>query len=143
MGTVIVFSHFALVVKLFARLGLVRYQRLFCFGFFLHNPRWFWWFRCLRRLDRAHDHYIIFSESELPLYRTELGIDAERLHYVPLGDWRQTRARQPSAQRSIWGGDYYFAGGRSNRDYAALVEVFRTIPAKLLIVCSGSNLEEL
>jgi glycosyltransferase involved in cell wall biosynthesis len=78
----------------------------------------------------------------LLLYRAELGIDAERLHYIPLGDWRKARAGQPLVQRSIWG-DYYFAGGRSNRDYGALVEAFRTIPAKLLIVCSHSNLEDL
>ena len=139
--TLIVFSHFALVVKLCARLGLVRYQRLFCFGFFLHNPRWFRWFRWLRRIDRVSDYYILFSESELLLYRAELGIDAERLHYIPLGDWRKTRAGQPLVQRSIWG-DYHFAAGRSNRDYGALVDAFRTIPAKLLIVCSHSNLED-
>ena len=65
LGTVIVFSHFAFVVKLLARLGLMRYENLFCFGFFVHDPKWFPLFRWLVRLDRANDHYIIFSESEV------------------------------------------------------------------------------
>jgi glycosyltransferase involved in cell wall biosynthesis len=141
VGTVIVFSHFAFAVKLLARFGLTRYKRLFCFGFFLHDPRWFPIFRWLVRLDRANDHYIIFSESEADLYQAELGIAAERMHFVPLGDWRQMRSHmqfQPAT-----GGEYYFAGGRSNRDYRPLVEAFRSIPAKLVIVCSRTNLEEL
>ncbi|HMK21059.1 MAG TPA: hypothetical protein VK466_01920, partial [Terriglobales bacterium] len=41
------------------------------------------------------------------------------------------------------GGDYYLAGGRSNRDYVSLVEAFRSLPARLLIVCSQGNREEL
>lgn len=67
------------------------YGRLFCFGFFLHNPRWFRIFRLLVRLDRANDHYIIFSQPTEDLYQEQLGIEAERMHFVPPGDWRQTR----------------------------------------------------
>ncbi len=140
--TVVVFSHFAFVVKLLARLGLVRYGRLFCFGFFLHDPRWFRIFRWLVRLDRPHDHYVIFSRCEEDLYRDQLGIPAERLHFVLLGDWGELR--QPTLEsRAATAGDYYFAGGRSNREYRALVEAFRSIPARLVIVCSRSNWKEL
>lgn len=140
--TVVVFSHFAFVVKLVARCGCLRYQRLFCFGFFLHDPRWFRLFRWLVRLDRSHDHYIVFSESEVELYRSQLGIEQERIHFIPLADWRQirmpgTQATEPAAA------DYYFAGGRSNRDYVGLVEAFRSIPAQLVIACSQVNWEEL
>jgi len=140
--TVIVFSHFAFVVKAMARLGLVRYRKLFCFGFFLHDERWLRLFRWLVKLDRQNDHYVIFSETEAELYESELGISRERLHFVPLGDWGEARQR-PSALRSTEIGDYYFAGGRSNRDYLPLIEAFRSLPARLLIVCSKSNLEEL
>jgi glycosyltransferase involved in cell wall biosynthesis len=140
--TVVAFSHFAFVVKLLARLGLIRYQRLFCFGFFLHNPRWFRIFRWIVRMDRPNDHYVIFSRREVDLYRSELGIPHERLHFVPLGDWSQIR--HPTVPNSRAGkGDYYFAGGRSNREYVALVEAFRSIPARLVIVCSRSNWKEL
>jgi len=40
-------------------------------------------------------------------------------------------------------GSYYFAGGRTNREYRGLVEVFRSIPESLVIICSRSNMEEL
>jgi glycosyltransferase involved in cell wall biosynthesis len=140
--TVVVFSHFAFVVKLLARMGLVHYQRLFCFGFFLHDPRWLPIFRWLVRLDRRNDHYVIFSESERDLYRSQLGIPPERMHFVPLGDWGQVRQPAPPSNRGRRS-DYYFAGGRSDRAYLPLVEAFRSIPAKLLIVCSRSNREEL
>jgi hypothetical protein len=125
--TVVVFSHFAFVVKLLARRGLVRYRRLFCFGFFLHDPRWFRIFRWLVRLDRPQDHYVIFSRCEEDLYRSQLGIPAGRLHFVLLGDWGELR--QPLLEsRAATQGNYYFAGGRSNREYLELVEAFRSIP---------------
>jgi glycosyltransferase involved in cell wall biosynthesis len=140
--TVVAFSHFAFVVKLLARLGLIQYQRLFCFGFFLHDPRWFRIFRWIVRLDRPNDHYVIFSRREVELYRSHLEIPCERLHFVPLGDWSQIR--HPALPPSGTGkGDYYFAGGRSNREYVALVEAFRFLPARLVIVCSRSNWKEL
>jgi len=141
LPTVVVFSHFAFVVKLLARCGLLDYERLFCFGFLVHDPRWFRVVRCLVRLDRAHDHYVIFSESEAELYRTAFGIERERMHFVPLGDWRQIRPID--GQVVPVRGDYYLAGGRSNRDYPALVEAFRSLPARLVILCSQVNLEEL
>jgi glycosyltransferase involved in cell wall biosynthesis len=140
--TLVVFSHFALLVKLAARFGVIKYERLFCFGFFLHNPRWFRIFRRLVQVDRTNDHYIVFSEPEMELYRRELGIDRERLHFVPLGDWRQTRWLS-SRTHEASPGDYYFAGGRSNREYRALVGAFRSLTPKLVIVCSKENLEDL
>ena len=103
-------------------------RTLFCFGFFVHDPKWFPLFRWLVRLDRANDHYIIFSESEAELYQAELGIAARRMHFVPLGDWRQMRSPvqfQPASE-----GDYYFAGGRSNRDYRPVIEAFRSLPVE-------------
>jgi glycosyltransferase involved in cell wall biosynthesis len=140
--TIVVFSHFAFAVKLLSRLGLLRYRTLYCFGFFLHEQRWLRLFRWLVKLDRAHDHYVIFSQTEVELYESELGIGRERLHFVPLGDWAEGR-QMAALERTTEIGDYYFAGGRSNRDYLPLIEAFRSLPARLLIVCSESNLEEL
>ena len=57
------------------------------------------------------------------------------------GDWRQIRPID--GQVVPVRGDYYLAGGRSNRDYPALVEAFRSLPARLVILCSQVNLEEL
>jgi glycosyltransferase involved in cell wall biosynthesis len=140
--TLVVFSHFAFLVKLFARVGLIRYERLFCFGFFLHDPRWVPLCRWLVRFDSERDHYVIFSESEKDLYATQMGIARERMHFVPLGDWAEIRLRDRRPNEDLKG-EFYFAGGRSNRDYAPLVEAFRSIRATLVIVCSESNLCEL
>jgi glycosyltransferase involved in cell wall biosynthesis len=141
-GTVITFGHFAYPVRLLARLHLVRYERMFCFGFFVHGTRWFRVFRWLARLDRANDFYIVFSRSEVDLYARQLVIDRERLRFVPLGDW-DARKRQKELTTPPTNGDYYFAGGWSNRDYAALVKAFHSIPARLLIICSPTNARQL
>jgi glycosyltransferase involved in cell wall biosynthesis len=137
---VVVFAMFSTVVKLLARLRLIRYRRLFCFGFFIHSPSWFPVFRLLARLDSTRDHYILFSEAEIALYAEELGIDARRMHYLPYGDWRSDQpAETPMADAEFPAYSYYFAGGYSNRDYRSLIEAFRHIPATLLIACSTLN----
>jgi len=137
--TLIIFGRFAYAVKLLARLRLLRYERLLCFGFFVHEPRLFRVFRQLARLDGGEDHYVIFSRSETELYHRVLGIDRHRMHFVPLGDWSQRR--QPTGPMPATG-DYYFAGGRSNREHRTLIEAFRSIPAPLVIICGESNLQE-
>ncbi len=137
---VVVFAMFSTVVKLLARLGLTRYRRLFCFGFFIHSPSWFPVFRLLARLDSVRDHYILLSEAEIALYAEELDIDARRMHYLPYGDWASERPGEtPSADAELPAYSYYFAGGYSNRDYGSLIKAFRRIPATLLIVCSTLN----
>ena len=141
-GTVFAFGRFAFAVKFLARLRLVRYKRLFCFGFFVHEPHWFPLFRWLVRLDRENDHYVVFSRSEIGLYEGQMGIRRERMHFVPLGDWGQLRQPRKEAVSPVVG-QYYFAGGRSNRDYRALVEAFRSISATLVIICSRSNRADL
>ncbi len=40
-GIVVASGPFAYVIKLLARLRLIRYQNLFCFAFFVHAPSWF------------------------------------------------------------------------------------------------------
>jgi len=62
--------------------------------------------------------------------------------HSPYGDWGQFTWRICEARPAL-DGEYYIAGGSSNRDYVGLVEAFRSIPAKLLIVCSTSNWQEL
>jgi hypothetical protein len=80
----------------------------------------------------------VFSESEIDLYVRELGIARARLHFVPLGDWGQRR--QPVGVPEP--GGYYFAGGRSNREYRALVEAFRGRPERLVIICGSCNRDD-
>jgi glycosyltransferase involved in cell wall biosynthesis len=135
LDTVIVFGHFAYAVKLLARLRVLRYRRSLCFAFFVHSPRLFTLVRFLRRLDRANDHYVIFSRSEVDLYAERLGIDRRRMHYQAYGEWGSIAGGSILKEC----GGYYFAGGYSNRDHRSLVEVFRELDAKLVIVCSRLN----
>ena len=144
MGTVVALGHFAFAVKLLARLHVLEYDRLFCSGFYVRSPRWFPFFRILRRIDTPKDHYLIFSRSELQLYADQLGLDPGRLHYIPCGDWHseQTGKREAEDRAGAqFPTDYYFSGGYSNRDYASLVRIFRNVKAPLVIVCSKLNTE--
>ncbi len=138
VDTMIVSGHFAYAVKLLARLRILKYRRLLCFAFFVHSRRWFPFVRLLSQIDRANDHYVIFSRSEVDLYAERLGIDRSRMHYLPYGEWGRI-ATLPWAISGENIGGYYFAGGYSNRDYRVLVEAFRTIRARLVIICSRLN----
>jgi glycosyltransferase involved in cell wall biosynthesis len=138
VDTIIVSGHFACAVKFLARLRILKYRRLLCFAFFVHSRRLFPFVRLLSHLDRANDHYVIFSRSEVDLYAERLGIERSRMHYLPYGEWAKI-ATVPGALAAGDAGGYYFAGGYSNRDYRALVEVFRKIPARLVIICSRLN----
>jgi glycosyltransferase involved in cell wall biosynthesis len=136
--TVIAIGPISYLVKLLRRLGLVRYETSFCLGWHVRSPRWFPVFRALSRLDGAGDHYIVFSEFEIGLYEKHLGIARERMHFLPYGDWSPDAGGETTAATA---GDYYFAGGYSNRDYPALIAAFRTIRARLVIICSALNKE--
>jgi glycosyltransferase involved in cell wall biosynthesis len=134
---VIAIGPISYLIKLLRRLGLVRYETSFCLGWHVRSPRWFPVFRALSRLDGAGDHYVVFSEFEIGLYEKNLGIARERMHFLPYGDWSAETEGAPGGSE----GDYYFAGGYSNRDYPALIAAFRHIPARLVIVCSALNKE--
>jgi hypothetical protein len=135
---VIAIGPISYLIKLLRRLGLARYETSFCLGWHVRSPRWFPLFRALSRLDGSGDHYIVFSEFEIGLYEANLGIARERMHFLPYGDWSaENRETTPDATA----GDYYFAGGYSNRDYPGLIAAFREIPARLVIVCSALNKE--
>lgn len=144
MGTVVALGHFAFAVKLLARLQLLKYDRLFCSGFYVRSPRWFPFFRLLQRIDSPKDHYLIFSRSELQLYAEQMGMDPSRLHYIPCGDWHAAPTGEGLVEvrdGTQFPTDYYFSGGYSNRDYPSLVRIFRNVKAPLVIVCSKLNSE--
>lgn len=130
------------LVKLLRRLGLIRYRRSCCMGWHVRSPSWFPLMRLLSRLDSPGDHYILFSDFEIELYRTHLAIDPRRMHWLPYGEWGSVEEPAPVAPPSgLPAAGYYFAGGYSNRDYLPLIEAFRAIGLPLVIVCSALNSE--
>ncbi|HWD60147.1 MAG TPA: glycosyltransferase [Stellaceae bacterium] len=139
---VIAIGPISYLIKLLHCLRLVRYETSFCLGWHIRSPRWFPLFRALSRLDGDGDHYIVFSEFEIGLYEANLGIARKRMHFLPYGDWSAESAEDaPETPHGTTTGDYYFAGGYSNRDYPALIAAWRDIPARLVIVCSALNKE--
>jgi glycosyltransferase involved in cell wall biosynthesis len=140
-GDIVVFGHTAIVVRLLERLKLLSYSRMFYFAFFFHSPRWM----CVQRLflfDSIRDHYVTFSEAEIPFYSQYFGIDQSRMHFLRYGDWStEAKASAPTRPECVPTEGYYFAGGYSNRDYLPLIEAFRMLPASLVIVCSSHNKE--
>jgi glycosyltransferase involved in cell wall biosynthesis len=138
-SVVIAIGPISYLIKLLKRLRLIRYEKSFCLGWHIRSPRWFPVFRALSKLDTSGDHYIVFSEWEIGLYQARLGIAAERMHFLPYGDW--SASPEPASPQKLGDGDYYFAGGYSNRDYPALIAAFRAIPARLVVICSALNKE--
>ena len=128
----------ALTAKLLRRLGLLRYERLFWYSFFIHSPSWLPLFRILGKLlDTDRETYVISSRGELSLYGRELQIPQHRMVFLPFGDWQSHHAPEKKAA-----GDYYFSGGYSNRDYPALAKAWQQLPdQRLVIVCSHLNTE--
>ena len=136
----LIFSHFSAIVKLLSRLRLIRYRKLYCYGFFIHSPTWFFLFRLLAKLDTNKDHYIVFTSEEISLYSQKLGINSKNIHYLPYGDWDANDERDDlETTPSISSRDYYFSGGYSNRDYTSLISVFRQLSKPLIIICSRLN----
>jgi glycosyltransferase involved in cell wall biosynthesis len=136
----------AAAIVLLLKLGcLPACRHVWWLGLFIHNPRWLRRLRpAFRLLDSRRVRYVLFSEFEKPLYVRSLGFDARRLFYVPYGDMslKQSNPDERVAhQLAAAGEQFFFSGGYTSRDYLALVEVFRELPDKLVIICSSLNTE--
>lgn len=138
---IIAIGPISYLIKLMRRLRLISYRQSLCIGWHIRSPRWFLLFRLLSRLDRRDDRYIVFSESEIELYRVRLVIARERMYCLAYGEWRAPAASADAGAIQGTEQGYYFAGGYSNRDYKSLIAAFRTIGAPLVIVCSALNNE--
>jgi glycosyltransferase involved in cell wall biosynthesis len=132
-------------IAMLLKLGLLpSCRKVFWFGLFVHDPRWLQLLRpAFRFLDSPKIQYVLFSTFEKTLYTASGLLPADRLFYVPYGDLSRLDDL-PSTGRQVTGRqdeDYFFSGGYSNRDYASLIEIFRALPYKLVIVCSILNTE--
>jgi glycosyltransferase involved in cell wall biosynthesis len=131
-----------IILKLLARLRVIRPQRHYCYGFFSHSPKALAWLRWAALLDGEDDIYIVFTEEEARRYSEVMRVPPHRLVVLPYSDWDQAAAAAPAAfDPAIKQPRYYFSGGYSNRDYAALIDVFRSLPDRLIIACSRINTE--
>jgi len=119
--------------------------RVYWFGLFIHDPRWIRFAGYIFRiLDSKRIHYVLFSNFEKTLYHQSLYLNNNRTFYVPYGDLSKQKIPQRSevhAVKEINEGPFFFSGGGSNRDYLSLIETFRALPHKLIIICSSLNTE--
>lgn len=120
-------------------------RRLYWFGLFIHQPRWFRVLRpAFRILDSKIIQYVLFSNYERTLYTKSLLLNENRLFYVPYGDMSDQNIStddEVKVQKEVVEGEFFFSGGYSNRDYLSLIEIFENLPYKLVIVCSALNTE--
>jgi len=143
---IIVLGPMTLGIALLLKLNRLPYcKRVYWFGLFIHNPRWIRFSRYVFRiLDSQRIHYVLFSNFEKALYHQTLYLNESRLFYIPYGDLSKQKNPQESAThlvKEINEGPFFFSGGYSNRDYLSLIETFRTLPHKLVIICSRLNTE--
>ncbi len=139
--TIIAISFTALPIKLLIKLGLIKCQQLLWFGFFIHSDKAFRVFRVvLKLLSIKNEKIVLNSAYEIPLYVQKLGLDRHKLTHIPLGDWKKVDLYDEKYEPGV-DEPYYFAGGYTNRDYLNLIDAFRQVPNKLIIVCSHLNKE--
>jgi glycosyltransferase involved in cell wall biosynthesis len=120
-------------------------RRVYWFGLFIHNPRWIRFSSYLFRiLDSKRIKYVLFSNFEKMLYHQSLYLNENRMFYIPYGDLSKNENSQEfevNLVKEIKEEPFFFSGGGSNRDYPSLIEIFRTLPHKLVIICSSLNTE--
>ncbi len=134
--------HSAPAFMLLKRLGLIDYDRLLWFGFSVHTHVWSNLYKLIAKLDTQTTWFVVFTEQEVEDYAKRLGIAPEKLLFIPHGDWPQ-----PIDVPDVFSPDpdldletpFYFAGGFTNRDYKPVIETFRKLGQRLIIVCSKTN----
>jgi len=120
-------------------------KKIYWFGFFVHNPRWLRILRSpLKILDSRKIQYVLFSNYEKTLYKESLFLNENRMYYIPYGDISSQMNSAEAKDVRALGFDekeFFFSGGYSNRDYPALIEIFKTLPYNLVIICASLNTE--
>lgn len=128
----------AIPLKILILLGLVRYKKFIWFGFFVHSDKAFSFFKIVLKLLKVKNELMVLnSKADVDIYAERLKLDKANLTYMPVGNWKPVTFGIEDKQ--LKEGDYYFAGGYTNRDYKGLIEVFHGRKEKLIIVGSKLN----
>lgn len=136
--------HSAPAFMLLKRLGLIDYDKLLWFGFSVHTSFWSKLYKLIAKLDTETTWFVVFTEQEVEDYSRLLGIESNKLLFIPHGDWPQPidvpNAFAPDPDIDLET-PFYFAGGFTNRDYKPVIETFRKLDQRLIIVCSKTNVD--
>jgi glycosyltransferase involved in cell wall biosynthesis len=141
-GHVLALWHSSLAFIILKWLRLIDYDKLMWFGFSVRSPFWAKVYRWVAGLDPDNTSFVVFTEKEVTEYAANLGIPRSRLLFIAHGDWPQ-----PIEPPAVFRPDpkidletpFYFTGGFTNRNYRPVIETFRELGKRLIIVCSQSN----
>lgn len=146
--TILSVSYLTIPLLVYRKIGLLDKRTSFVWeGFFLHNPKSFPIFKkIIHFLFKEGDSLIVYSQFERELYATSFDLQRSDIHYVPLvfdpepGQAIQSEYTKRADFENL-PEDFYFSGGYSHRDYATLIDVFKTMDATLVICSSRLNNE--
>lgn len=142
--TIIGFSYIGLALLIFTKLGFIKVRKKYWYGLFLHSQKAIGLLGYLLKfIDDGKTVFIVFSKYEIALYSKHLKLPKDRFRYIPLPYYppnpeAKTEFRNDYKSRYQ---SYYFSGGYSNRDYIALINVFKEVKENLIIACSHLNTE--
>ena len=120
------------------KLHIIKTKVLLWWGFFIHRKKVQSILKIvLKALNSNNIKYLLFSECETAMYQQTIGISAKSMVYIPYGDWENLPTSYNSEEH---GGDYFFGGGYSNRDYRSLLTGWnRYLPNERLILIGSKN----
>lgn len=130
-------NYCALSLLALKKLGILKCNKIFWYGVYIHNPQMFKIVRFFLRLLGGKGNsfkVVVFSKPEINMYSKEFGLSEKQFIYVPYGEWNEHKQfMQPSDK------GYYFAGGYANRDFIKIAKLFQNRPWEIIIAASKSN----
>ena len=129
-------NYGTLYLMLMNRMGIIKPKSIMWWGFFVHSTKVQKVLRlAFKILYKENVKFILFSECEQVLYSKNLGLPKGSFISIPYGDWSNNGIDTQREEK----GDYYFAGGYSNRDYKALLRVWNESISQHLVVIGSRN----
>ncbi len=134
-------NYSALFLLLLNRLHMITPRKIFWWAFFIHSEKAQKLLKTVFRvLYLPNVQFIVFSKYEGQLYDRTFGLPSSAFVYIPYGDWKQAGTEESTADAETrQAGEYYFAGGYTNRDYQLLLDCWESIDKKLVIIGSENN----
>lgn len=128
----------SIVLKGLIKLRIIKCKQFYWLGFFLHNLKVFPFIKLLLQATAIkNETFIVHAKFDAELYQKKLNIKSSKIKVLPYGDWKEIAIDAPATNNATE--DYYFAGGYTDRDYKSLIQAFKKIDKKLIIVGSHLN----
>lgn len=136
--TIVSMGWESLFLKMLIKMNILKCQRFFWLGFFIHNKSLYGFMKSMLSATKIdQEYFIVNSESDRSIYFHQLGIPKSKLLCLPYADFSSAVVEKEQVKAQL--GSYYFAGGFTNRDYGSLIDAFRQVDQKLIIVGSHLN----